>query len=199
MPDSNNTTTPQLLWKPSPELLNGSNMARYLAWMAHEKGLNFERYRDAWTWSIENIPAFWQSQWEYFEHQIHSPYSICTGGQRDAWGEWFEGATLNYAEHVFRQKTDAHPAILFQNERQPLGEMSWAELERQTAALAAHLDRNCGVQARRPGSGLPAQFAARHRRCAGMPCPSAPCGRVVRPTSAQQVWPTASCRSSPKC
>ncbi len=145
MPDSNHTTTPTLLWKPSPELLNGSNIARYLAWMAHEKGLNFEQYRDVWTWSIENIPAFWQSQWEYFDIKSHSPFRSVLEGAGMPGYKWFDGATLNYAEHVFRQKTTAHPAILFQNERQPLGEMSWAELEHQTAALAAHL-KGCGVQ-----------------------------------------------------
>ncbi|HNG91005.1 MAG TPA: AMP-binding protein, partial [Saprospiraceae bacterium] len=53
--------------------------------------------------------------------------------------------TLNYAEHIFRQKTEARPAIIFQQEQQPRTEMSWAELERQAAAFARHL-RACGVQ-----------------------------------------------------
>ncbi|HMX39836.1 MAG TPA: acetoacetate--CoA ligase, partial [Saprospiraceae bacterium] len=43
------------------------------------------------------------------------------------------------------QKTEARPAIIFQQEQQPRTEMSWAELERQAAAFARHL-RACGVQ-----------------------------------------------------
>ena len=58
---------------------------------------------------------------------------------------WFEGATLNYAEHVFRQKTPDRPALLFASETQPLTELSWDELYRQTAALAAWL-RQVGVR-----------------------------------------------------
>lgn len=59
--------------------------------------------------------------------------------------EWFKGATLNYAEHVFRQKNNTRPAIIFQSEGHTRTEMSWTELERQTAALAQfYLDN--GIQ-----------------------------------------------------
>ncbi len=54
-------------------------------------------------------------------------------------------STLNYAEHIFRKKTDTQPAILFKNERTPVQEISWAEIECQTAAVAAWLSAQ-GVQ-----------------------------------------------------
>ena len=59
--------------------------------------------------------------------------------------EWFRGSTLNFAEHVFRAKTDAHPAILYQSEQHPLQEMSWAQLEEQVAAVA-HWLKSVGVE-----------------------------------------------------
>ncbi len=138
-------TTPKLLWQPSPELLTDSHLARYMAWLAQEKGLRFDTYRELWKWSTDHLEDFWQSQWEYFRIIGHSPHTSVLSGSEMPDFKWFEGATLNYAEHIFRKKTDAHPAILFQNERQGLTEMSWAELERQTAALA-HFFQQCGVQ-----------------------------------------------------
>ena len=144
MPESNNAT-PKLLWQPSPELLTDSHLARYMAWLAQEKGLRFDTYRELWKWSTDHLEDFWQSQWEYFQIIGHAPRSSVLSGSKMPDFKWFDGATLNYAEHIFRKKTDAHPAILFQNERQGLTEMSWAELERQTAALA-HFFQQCGVQ-----------------------------------------------------
>lgn len=137
--------TPQLLWQPSPELLSDSHLARFMAWLAKEKGLHISHYRDLWKWSTDHIEDFWQSQWEYFQIISHSPYTSVLSGAGMPGYKWFEGTTLNYAEHIFRKKTGERPAILFQNERQVLLEMSWAELERQTAALA-HFLKSCGVQ-----------------------------------------------------
>lgn len=141
MPESN-TTTPRLLWQPAPELLSGSHLAHYMRWLSEEKGLHFDHYHALWEWSVTHIADFWQSQWEYFRIIGHSPYSAVVAGAEMPDYQWFEGATLNYAEHIFRQKNDAHPAIVFQNEAgyaDGFTEMSWAELERQTAAFAAFL------------------------------------------------------------
>jgi len=145
MPEPNNTVTPKLLWRPSDNMLKNSHLAHYLQWLSREKGLHFRHYRDLWQWSVDHIPDFWESQWQYFNVISHTPYAPVLEGSAMPGYEWFKGATLNYAEHVFRQKTDMRPAILFQNERRPLAEMSWAELERQTAALAAYFTK-CGVR-----------------------------------------------------
>jgi acetoacetyl-CoA synthetase len=53
---------------------------------------------------------------------------------------WFPGATLNYASQVFRHRTDARPAILYASETKPLAALSWRELERRVASLAASLN-----------------------------------------------------------
>lgn len=147
--------TPRLLWRPPAELLTESHLAHYMNWLAQEKGLHFSHYRDLWKWSTDDLPAFWQSLWEYFRIIGHSPcQSVLTGSEMPDY-KWFEGATLNYAEHIFRQKTDTRPAILFQNERQHLTSVSWAELERQTAAIANFLRRSGVRQGDRVAAYLP--------------------------------------------
>lgn len=136
---------PKLLWQPSPTLLQDCNLTRYTEWLAKEKNLHFEDYHALWKWSTDHIADFWESLWEYFKIVHHAPYSQVLSGHKMPDFQWFEGATLNYAEHVFRQKTDARPAIIFQSERHALTEMSWAELESQTAALASFF-RKSGIQ-----------------------------------------------------
>lgn len=143
----NHAMTNHPLWQPSPDLLTDSHMARYMAWLSRERNLHFDTYDALWQWSTHDVAAFWQSQWDYFQVIHHAPYEAVLTGAEMPYYRWFEGATLNYAEHIFRQKTEAHPAIVFQNEHQARTEMSWAELERQTAAFAKFLT-DSGV---RPG------------------------------------------------
>ena len=56
--------------------------------------------------------------------------------------EWFPGAELNYAEHVFRNAGERldEPALVHKSEIQPLGETSWAQLREKVAALSAALE-----------------------------------------------------------
>ena len=132
------TETPRQLWQPSETFARNSRLYHYLDWLAREKGLHFQNYAEAWAWSVEHPAAFWESIWLYFDIEAHHPYrSVLSGTMPDA--QWFEGSTLNYAEHIFRQRTDNQPAILFQSERHALREVSWQELELSVARMAAFL------------------------------------------------------------
>ena len=142
MPDQQ----PAILWQPDERTSQHAHLHRYFRWLEDHKQLSFNDYAHLWRWSVEQPADFWASLWEYFDIIRHTPYHTVLSGPEMPGARWFEGATLNYAEHVFRMKSRERPAILFQNEREPLAEMSWAELERQTGALAQCL-RNAGVQA----------------------------------------------------
>jgi acetoacetyl-CoA synthetase len=58
--------------------------------------------------------------------------------------EWFPGARLNYAQHVFRGKDADEVAIRHASELRDLGEWTWGELRARTARIAAGL-RELGV------------------------------------------------------
>jgi acetoacetyl-CoA synthetase len=58
---------------------------------------------------------------------------------------WFEGAHLNYTEHVFRNMASDRPALKFQSEIQPLTEVTWKELYESVSSVALAL-RSMGVQ-----------------------------------------------------
>lgn len=136
---------PKRLWQPDKRTIQNAHLTRFTHWLRDKKGLSFSDYPALWLWSTEQPAAFWACIWEYFGIIAHSPYKTVLSGQDMPGAKWFEGATLNYAEHVFRHKTDERPAILYMDERRGLSEMSWGTLERQTAAFARFLQAQ-GVQ-----------------------------------------------------
>ena len=135
-----------LLWEPSKELKENARISDYMEWMKAEKDLSFEDYNQLWEWSVTDLEGFWASVWEYCGIKASKPYEKVLGESAMPGAEWFPGAELNYAEHVFRHAADRldETAILHQSEVRSLGEVSWDELQEKTAALAAGL-REMGV------------------------------------------------------
>ena len=133
-----------VLWEPDVSFQNASNMASYMRWLGETRGTRFDGYTGLWAWSVENLSDFWESIWQRFEIQSDVPYETVLAERGMPGAVWFPGARINYARHVFRNATAAHPAILFSSERRPLTAMSWEELRRQTAAVAGAL-RDMGV------------------------------------------------------
>ena len=137
------TGTP--LWEPSEEVKQKANVTQYMQWLAREKGLTFQIYEELWEWSLSHLEDFWASLWDYFHIQAVQSYSTVLVERTMPGAQWFLGAELNYAEHVFRNATPSRPAVLFQSERHPLTELSWKELRHQVGQVA-HALRSMGVQ-----------------------------------------------------
>ncbi|NJM41136.1 MAG: AMP-binding protein [Anaerolineae bacterium] len=145
-------TEGDLLWQPSDEIKRNSNLRAYMDWLACEKNLHFDDYAPLWRWSTEHIEDFWESLWQYFDIKSHQPYTRVLAQRSMPGARWFEGATLNYAEHIFRNiaSREDQPAILFTSETQsPIANsqsLTWRELQVQTARIATAL-RKMGVSA----------------------------------------------------
>ena len=61
-------TRGELLWEPSAEAIERSNLTAYMRWLEAERGLEFDGDYDAlWRWSVDELEDFWASIWEYFE------------------------------------------------------------------------------------------------------------------------------------
>ncbi|MBK6866821.1 MAG: acetoacetate--CoA ligase [Burkholderiales bacterium] len=122
---------------------------RYQNWLRDTRGLQFADYRALWTWSTTDLDAFWQSIWDYFDIQSPTPHRAVLAKNAMPGAVWFPGAQLNYARQVLRHAEPAHaaglPALISENEKGQVRELSWPELKRQVAALALHL-RAQGVQ-----------------------------------------------------
>ena len=133
------------LWEAGEDVKRAANITRYMQWLKREKGLNFQTRDDLWQWSVDHLEDFWASLWEYFHIQASSPYSAVLLERKMPGAKWFSGATLNYAEHVFRNATSSRPALLFRSERHAMVEVSWSELQQKVASIAQSL-RAMGVQ-----------------------------------------------------
>ena len=133
------------LWEPSIDTKQQANVTRYLQWLAHEKGVVFQTREELWEWSVNHLEDFWASLWDFFHIKASQPYSAVLAERSMPGAHWFPGATLNYAEHVFRNASSEHPALLFRSERHALREVSWQELARNVGSIAQAL-RALGVQ-----------------------------------------------------
>ncbi len=134
----------ELLWEPSDERIKRATLTRYTDWLERERGLRFADYQELWTWSVDELDAFWSSIAQYFELRF------TTGGERvlGSWempgAQWFPGSEISYAEHIFRGKDDDALAVQHASELRELGSWTWGELRTQTARIAAGL-RALGV------------------------------------------------------
>src|SRR5579872_3736695 len=129
----------QLLWEPSDALKQHSRLAAYMQWLSKDRNLRFEGYEELWRWSIDDLQGFWTSIVDFFGVEFQQPAERVLGERSMPGARWFEGAQINYAQNVFRQASPDRPALVYQSETRALSELSWAELERQVASVAASL------------------------------------------------------------
>ncbi len=128
-----------LLWEPSREFKDNAYITRYMRWLKENRDLSFGDYNELWQWSVEDLEGFWASIWEFCDIRASKPYERVLGRREMPGAEWFPGAELNYAEHIFKNARPDEPALISQSELRPLSEMGWQELREKTAALAAAL------------------------------------------------------------
>jgi len=133
------TTAPPVLWEPSPERIERATLTRYQRWLEERLGRSFGSYDELWAWSVEDVEGFWASIWDFFEVRASVPYERVLGRREMPGAEWFAGARLNWAEHVFRGRPDGAVAIRAAGEGRPLAPTTWGELRALTARIAAGL------------------------------------------------------------
>lgn len=135
----------KLLWEPSLEMQNQSNLNRFMAWLEENRGLKFDQYEQLWEWSISEVENFWAAIWDFFEIIAGKPYDEVLSGNKMPNVQWFPGAELNYAEHIFRNAEPGKTAVIHQSEIREQQELTWDELKKNTAAIAQYL-KSMGVK-----------------------------------------------------
>ena len=128
---------------------NVPQLRLYQDWLRDTRGLVFDRYDDLWRWSTTDLDGFWQSIWDYAGMRSPTPHSAVVADRKMPGAVWFPGAQVNYAREVLRHADAAHAAgmlaIVSDDERGEVREMSWPELRRQVASVALTL-KSHGVQ-----------------------------------------------------
>lgn len=132
------------MWQPSNE--KNTNMFKYMNSVNEKFGKNFKHYDELYQWSIDNIPDFWRSIWDFMDLRYSRKYDeVLVDGDKMPGAKWFVGARLNFAENLLRYRDD-RIAIIFKGEVGETRRITYAELFDLVARLAGSM-RNMGVTA----------------------------------------------------
>jgi acetoacetyl-CoA synthetase len=129
------TVEARILWAPAAEMVERSQLARYMRWLAENRDLHFDDYHALWRWSVSEVEEFWGTIWEYFGVISNQPYDEILPERIMPGARWFPGTQLNYAEHIFRGKADDEVALVYASELRPLSELRWGALGEQVGAV----------------------------------------------------------------
>ncbi|MFC4560736.1 acetoacetate--CoA ligase [Nocardiopsis mangrovi] len=140
-------TQPPVLWEPGAERRERAAVTAFARWAGEHKGAPaaaVDDYHALWRWSVTDLDGFWSGIWDYYGVRSDTPYETVLADDAMPGARWFPGATVNYARHIFAGKDDDTVAIRHASELRVLGEWTWGELRRRTAAIATGL-RHLGV------------------------------------------------------
>jgi acetoacetyl-CoA synthetase len=125
-------------WRPTPEYLEGSQMASYLKQLEVDRGLTFSSYRGLHDWSTSHLADFWTSVWDYFGVKSYDPPTAVLSGAGMPGNAWFPGASLNYAEHIL-WRVGSEPAVIERNQDGRRRALTWDELRDEVSKVRAAL------------------------------------------------------------
>jgi acetoacetyl-CoA synthetase len=138
-----------ILWEPSAERRKSSAMYRFM----RQQG--FDDYEALYQWSVEDSPAFWGALCTFCDVRFaQPPETVLKHPDNIMHAGWFDGSTLNYAEHLLRHE-GAGEALVFSAEDGGRRTLSFDELRDSVAAVAGGLKRAGVVKGDRVGGYLP--------------------------------------------
>jgi acetoacetyl-CoA synthetase len=132
------------IWTPPTGRVAASNLTRFSAFARERYGALTGDYASLWRWSVDERERFWSAVME-FAGVLHTPGTapVLQHRERMPGAVWFEDTRLNFAENLLA-RDDAHPALLFCNERGTRRELSFRELRAEVARVAEGL-RELGI------------------------------------------------------
>ena len=141
-------TEGELLWTPEPAVAANTQPARFMRWLATERGRRFDTYEDLRRWSVTDLEGFWAAVWDFFDVISDRPYEEVLSRREMPGAVWFRGSRVNYAEHLLRHEAaarDDEPALIHSSELRPLARTKWHELGAAARIMATQL-RALGVE-----------------------------------------------------
>ncbi|MBA2655096.1 MAG: acetoacetate--CoA ligase [Gammaproteobacteria bacterium] len=133
--------TPKIMWQPSKEFQAATEMNHFMAIVNSSFNLSLSCYADLYDWSISHKAFFWKALWDFFSIQAGKPADKIFVPGNSMWDcNWFEGATLNFAENLMRRRDDKI-AIVFNNEKNQRKTLSYSQLYTAVAKTAAYFKK----------------------------------------------------------
>lgn len=130
-----------ILWVPPNDAREHTKMGRLLTRIEERHGVTLADYETFWRWSVDHLEDFYAELAEFCDVRfVEQPRTVLTTRRvRDA--EWFPGATLNYAEHVFRALPSEGPVVHAVSEIRGRQSLTGAELRAEVGRIRAGLVR----------------------------------------------------------
>jgi acetoacetyl-CoA synthetase len=127
------------LWMPSKELVEQSNIVRFISLVNKKHGLEIDSYNDLYKWSVSNMKDFWEAMWEFADIKASCKYDrVVDDLRRFPGAKWFLGARLNFAENLLRYR-DERFAFIFRGEMRKTVRMTYAKLYDHVACVTKAL------------------------------------------------------------
>ncbi|WP_022665064.1 acetoacetate--CoA ligase [Desulfospira joergensenii] len=135
----------KLLWEPSQERIESTNMYRFMNRVNEKFQKDFQEYPSLWEWSVNHLEDFWDTAWDFLDIQHSVPYEqVIQDKNKMPGAKFFTGARLNFAENLLRFRND-RTALVFRGEDSIRRSLTYNQLYHEVAQTAAAL-KSMGIQ-----------------------------------------------------
>ncbi len=131
------------LWSPGTLRVQQANITRFIKLVQLERDPGVTDYASLYRFSIDSPKAFWRALWEFGGVIGEAGNRTVEDFDRMPGARWFPDAQLNFAENMLRYR-DGREALVFRSETGLNSSLTYQQLYRQVAAVAASL-RAMGV------------------------------------------------------
>ena len=133
-------STPALMWSPPEDVLETTEIGRFVRWLESERGLRFDDYHQLLRWSVDDLEGFWGAVWDFFGVRAATPYERVLADDSMPGAVWFPGVRLNYAEHLLGTDEDlGKPAVVADGQTRDRIELTFGELRAEVARVRSGL------------------------------------------------------------
>jgi acetoacetyl-CoA synthetase len=130
------------MWTPPAAARETAQIGRFMAWLERERGVALGDYDELFRYSVDDLEGFWSAIWDFFGVRAHTPYERVLSERVMPGARWFQGATLNYAEHAVGTDADTdRVAVLGRSQTRDPVELTFGELRDAVARARAGLER----------------------------------------------------------
>jgi acetoacetyl-CoA synthetase len=127
----------EVIWEPDLERSAETGVGRFTAFLKDHNVEIGAGYEELWQWSVDEPEQFWELFAEFAGVDFGGPAGpVCTSDPMPQ-TRWFPGRTLNFARHLLQGGEGA--ALIGVAEDGTREEVTWDDLRRDVASLAAHL------------------------------------------------------------
>ena len=156
------THADDILWVPDADRVHASEYARFCSWL-QESGraapADVASYRDLWQWSVQDVERFWRAFAEFAGLDLGPAANVSGAPVSMPGGEWFPGASVNYADVVLGRERDGD-AIVALTEEGTRTVLTWSQLRQQVGAVATFLRQHGVAKGDRVAAVLPNRLEA---------------------------------------